>query len=344
VADVVALDRVNRILVHQGLQRIRQGRARPGVAALLEIAGRKPENATASDLGFAAAPRLNAAGRLEDMSLGIECLLSSHAEAARALASQLDAINRERREIEEQMKLDAFAILGKLGQDGRAGQQAGVCLRDESWHQGVIGILASRVKDRLHRPVIAFAPAGEGELKGSARSIPGVHIRDLLNDIAAAHPQLLHRFGGHAMAAGLSLRAADYPAFATLFDAQARQRMAGMDLDQALHSDGELQPEELRLENAELLQHAGPWGQGFPEPLFDGEFEVLQVRILKDKHLKLVLRTPGQQRALDGIAFFVEDPSAWLGCRHLKLAYRLDVNEFRDNRSLQLRIEYMESR
>ncbi len=342
VADVVALDRVNRILVHQGLQRIRQGQARPGIVALLEIAGRKPASVVAADLGFFAGPRLNAAGRLEDMGQGIECLLCEDVPAARAMAARLDQLNRDRRDIEEQMKLDAYAILANLDTAKRAKDLAGVCLFDSSWHQGVIGILASRVKDRLHRPVIAFAPVGNGEIKGSARSIPGVHIRDVLSNIASAHPGLLARFGGHAMAAGLSLDECNYPEFATLFDAEARKHLAGLDLAHAVHSDGELTPDELRLESAEILQQAGPWGQGFPEPLFDGEFEVVQSRIVGEKHLKLVLKTPDRKRMIDGIAFFVDDPESWLGCQRIKLAYRLDVNEFRDNRSVQMRIEYME--
>jgi single-stranded-DNA-specific exonuclease len=342
VADVVPLDRVNRILVHQGLQRIRQGQARPGITALLEAAGRKPGATTTADLGFAAGPRLNAAGRLEDMAQGIECLLCDNPAQARAMAERLDQLNRDRRDIEEQMKQDAFAILDGL--DAKQAQnRAGVCLFDPGWHQGVIGILASRVKDRLHRPVIAFAPAGAGEIKGSARSIPGVHIRDVLSDIAAAYPGLLARFGGHAMAAGLSLDQEAYHAFARVFDAEVGKRLQGMDLAHTLHSDGELDAEELRLECAELLQQGGPWGQGFPEPLFDGEFEVVQTRIVGEKHLKLVLRTPDQLRMIDGIAFFVDDPESWLGHRRLRLAYRLDVNEFRDHRSVQLRIEYMET-
>ena len=219
---------------------------------------------------------------------------------------------------------------------------AGVCLFDASWHQGVIGILASRVKDRLHRPVIAFAPAGNGEIKGSARSIPGVHIRDVLSNLASAHPGLLARFGGHAMAAGISLDECDYPEFSKLFDNEVRKHLVGLDLAHAVHSDGELSPDELRLESAEILQQAGPWGQGFPEPLFDGEFDVVQSRIVGEKHLKLVLKTPDQKRMIDGIAFFVDNPESWLGCQRIKLAYRLDVNEFRDNRSVQMRIEYME--
>lgn len=342
VADVVALDHVNRILVHQGLQRIRCGQARPGVAALLEVAGRSPRTVTAADLGFAAAPRLNAAGRIEDMSLGIECLLATEPETAKNLAVRLDGLNRERREIEDQMKLDALAILDAMGAR-QGGDAAGLCLFDAAWHQGVIGILASRIKDRLHRPVIAFAPSGAGEIKGSARSIPGVHVRDVLSDIAAAHPQLLNRFGGHALAAGLSLKAADFERFSEIFDAEVGKHLKGLDLDHAVHSDGELAAEEIRLESAELLQQAGPWGQGFPEPLFDGEFEVIQSRVVGSRHLKLVLRTPDQARMIDAIAFFVDDPESWLGCSRLKAAYRLDVNDFRDNRSVQLRIEYMEA-
>ena len=342
VADVVALDRVNRILVHQGLLRIRQGHARPGIVALLEIAGRKPASAVAADLGFFAGPRLNAAGRLEDMGQGIECLLCENVAVARSMATQLDQLNRDRREIEDQMKLDAYAILANLDTVKRPKDLAGVCLFDASWHQGVIGILASRVKDRLHRPVIAFAPAGNGEIKGSARSIPGVHIRDVLSNLASAQPGLLTRFGGHAMAAGLSLDECNFPEFARLFDNEVRKHLVGLDLAHAVHSDGELSPDELRLESAEILQHAGPWGQGFPEPLFDGEFDVVQSRIVGEKHLKLVLKTPDQKRMIDGIAFFVDDPESWLGCQRIKLAYRLDVNEFRDNRSVQMRIEYME--
>lgn len=343
VADVVALDRVNRILVHQGLQRIRQGQARPGIAALLEVSGRKGAAVVAADLGFALGPRLNAAGRLEDMALGIECLLSENLEQARGMAVQLDQLNRDRREIEDQMRLDAFTILENLDANRRGKDLWGVCLFDSSWHQGVIGILASRVKDRLHRPVIAFAPAGSGEVKGSARSIPGVHIRDVLSDIAAAYPGLLKRFGGHAMAAGLSLDKDAYHAFAKVFNVEVGRRMQGMDLAHTLHSDGELDAEELRLESAELLQQGGPWGQGFPEPVFDGVFEVVQARVVGEKHLKLVLRTPDQLRMIDGIAFFVDNPEIWLGYRRLRLAYKLDVNEFRDNRTVQLRVEYMET-
>jgi single-stranded-DNA-specific exonuclease len=322
---------------------MRQGLARPGIAALLEVSGRKAVSIVAADLGFAIGPRLNAAGRLEDMALGIECLLSDDLNTARTMAAQLDQLNRDRREIEDQMRLDAFAILENWEAKTQTQDLAGVCLFDASWHQGVIGILASRVKDRLHRPVIAFAHADNGEIKGSARSIAGVHIRDVLNDIATQYPGLLSRFGGHAMAAGLSLDRSAYQAFTKVFDAEVRKRLQGMDLAHVIYSDGELNADEIRLESAELLQQGGPWGQGFPEPSFDGIFEVVQIRVLAGKHLKLVLRTHDQSRVIDGIVFFVDSPESWLGQTRLRLVYKLDVNEFRDNRTVQLRVEYMES-
>lgn len=343
VADVVNLDHVNRILVHQGLQRIRSEQAHPGILALLEAAGRKPRLATAADLGFFAGPRLNAAGRLDDMTLGIECLLSDSLQDARSRAVTLDGLNRERREIEEQMKMDALAWLENLEQPEQG--RAALCLFEEDWHQGVVGLVASRIKDRVHRPVIAFAPADEGssELKGSARSIPGVHIRDVLSDIATRHPHLLRRFGGHAMAAGLSLDRAHFEEFARAFDAEVATHLVSLDLEQAVQSDGGLEEHELDLDMAELLRQGGPWGQGFPEPLFDGDFEVVQSRVVGERHVKLVLRVPQGGRVLDAIAFGVDDPAGWLDCRRLRAAYRLEVNEYRDARNLQLRIEYMES-
>ncbi|BBA36482.1 ssDNA-specific exonuclease RecJ [Methylocaldum marinum] len=342
VADVVTLDHVNRILVHQGLQRIRSGQAHAGLLALLEVSGRNSRIITAADLGFAVAPRLNAAGRLEDMTLGIECLLTDDADAARAMAVRLDQLNRDRREIEEQMKLDALAHLEDL--DASLATKAALCLFDDSWHQGVVGILASRIKDRLNRPVIAFARTDGDEIKGSARSIPGVHIRDVLSDIATRYPNLLRKFGGHAMAAGLSLHRDDLPHFTELFEEEVALHVADLDLDHAIHSDGPLEAHELDLDIAELLRQAGPWGQGFPEPLFDGEFEVTQSRIVGDRHLKLVLKIPNSEKFIDGIAFFVDEPSDWLACRHLRAVYRLDINEFRDARNVQLRMEYMEGR
>lgn len=341
VADVVPLDHVNRILVHQGLQRMRSGQAHPGVLALLQVAGRRFSQANAADLGFFAGPRLNAAGRLEDMRLGIECLLSDSPDAAREMATELQRLNQERREIEEQMKQDAWAALEALENPGA--DKPAVCLFDESWHQGVIGILASRIKDRLHRPVIAFAPGNGDEIKGSGRSIPGLHIRDALCDVAARRPGLLVKFGGHAMAAGMSIRRADFEAFAALFEEEVARRLAGVDLDNAIHSDGALTESDLRLDLAEALQAAGPWGQAFPEPIFDGEFDVAECRIVGERHLKLLLRALPSGRPIDAIVFGVDNPGQWLGSRRIRAAYRLDVNEYQGERRLQLRVEYMEA-
>ncbi|SMF96888.1 single-stranded-DNA-specific exonuclease [Methylomagnum ishizawai] len=341
VADVVPLDHVNRILIHQGLRRIGSGQASPGILALLEVAGRKPKQITAADLGFSVGPRLNAAGRLDDMSLGIECLLTDHPTTALDMAARLDRMNKERRELEDQMKQEALAYLDAL--DVPLGDKAAICLYDAAWHQGVIGLVASRVKDLANRPVVVFASAGDDLAKGSVRSIPGIHIRDLLSDINTQNPGLIRQFGGHAMAAGLSLGLEDLPRFMALFEQEAGRRLDRADLEHAVHSDGSLEPHELDLAMAEQLRQAGPWGHGFPEPLFDGEFEIAQRRVLGDKHLKLVLRPVGGGREIDAIAFGLADPGAWLDCRTLRAAYRLDVNEFRDHRIAQLRIEYMES-
>mgnify|MGYP001233832346 CR=1 FL=1 len=342
VADVVALDKVNRILVYQGLMRIRTGRCHPGLQALIEISGRNPLTLAASDLGFALGPRLNAAGRMDDMSLGIQCLLTEDSALAKTIALQLDDLNNDRKDIEGQMKQEALALLGRMKTLDEHHLPAGVCLFDENWHQGVIGILASRIKDQLHRPVIAFAPAGKDLIKGSARSIPGVHIRDVLSDIAAIHPKLLSKFGGHAMAAGLSITMHDYPAFALAFDEMVRKRLATVDLEQKIWSDGELSEQEMTLELAELLQTAATWGQEFPEPVFHGMFDVIQARIVGQQHLKLVMRKPNGNLLLDGIAFFVDKPEQWLGLRVCTAAYKLDVNEFRGQRSVQLLVQYLE--
>jgi len=342
VADVVPLDRINRILVHQGLLRIRSGQLRVGLAAILEVANRAHDSIVAADLGFAVGPRLNAAGRLDDMSLGIECLLSEEIERARTLAAELDAMNRERRQIEEQMKAEALALLNELEPPDKEQALFGVCLFDDSWHQGVIGIVASRIKDRLQRPVIAFAPAADGEIKGSARSIPEVHIRDVLSEVAAAHPDLLNKFGGHAMAAGMSLRLADYPAFALAFDAAVKARLTGVDVDRAIYTDGRLDERVLGLDFAEQLGRAGPWGQGFPEPVFEGRFDVVHTRVVGQKHVKFVLRLPGISGVIDAIAFFVERPESWVGSSRINVAYRLAVNEFRNVRGAQLVIEAMD--
>ena len=347
VADVVTLDRNNRILVNEGLKRIRAGRACAGILALLEIGKRTLPALQASDLGFAAGPRLNAAGRLDDMALGIECLLADDPVVAMAMAHRLDEMNQQRKGIEEDMRDQAVSDLDALDIGG-ATAPAGVCIYNPAWHQGVIGILAARIKERLHRPVIAFADAGvdgEGEpqLKGSARSIAGLHIRDVLDTVATRNPGLISRFGGHAMAAGLSLRTRDYPQFCAAFAAEVTALLTEDDLQARILTDGEVRAEELTLSTAQLLRELGPWGQGFPEPSFDGEFEILQQRMLGAKHLKLVLCPPGcRQQALDAIAFNV-DPALWATCNVARISavYRLDVNEYRGQRSLQLVLEHL---
>jgi len=344
VADVVALDQVNRILVHQGMLRIRSGQCQAGIKALVDISARQLANIHAADLGFAIAPRLNAAGRMDDMSIGIQCLLTDDAELAHDIAEQLDVLNQDRKEIEGQMKTEAMALLADMQALDEKHVAAGVCLYDANWHQGVIGILASRIKDRLHRPVIAFAPADSGELKGSARSIQGVHIRDVLSDIAATHPQLLSKFGGHAMAAGLTIKLHDYPAFALAFAESVEAKLDQVDLQQKVWSDGALDDAHMTLAFAELLQQAAIWGQAFPEPVFDGVFDVIQCRIVGKQHLKFVLRLPMSNLLIDAIAFFADKPENWLGCRTIHAAYKLDVNEYRGQRSLQLQLHYLEKK
>ena len=342
VADVVALEQSNRILVYQGLLRIRTGRCHAGLTALVEVSGKNPQTITAADLGFSLGPRLNAAGRMDDMSLGIQCLLSDDPALAKDIALQLDELNNDRREVEAVMKHEAQTYLSEMKALDEHHLPAGVCLFDANWHQGVIGILASRIKDQVHRPVIAFAPAGKDLIKGSARSIPGVHIRDVLSDIAAAHPKLLSKFGGHAMAAGLSLKMHDYPPFALAFDEMVSKRLASVDLEQKILSDGELAEQEMTIEIADLLQNSATWGQEFPEPLFDGVFDVIQSRIVGQRHLKLVLRKPVGDLVIDAIAFFVDRPEHWLGLRQIKAVYKLDINEFRGNRTVQFIVQYFE--
>lgn len=341
VADVVPLDYNNRILVHHGLRRIRAGQCSAGISALLEISGRNQARIVASDLGFAVAPRLNAAGRLEDMSLGIECLLSENSTHAREMAQRLDQLNDERRVIEQDMQEQAFSVLKKL-QPESENLPSGICLFDEEWHQGVIGILASRIKDRMHRPVIAFALASAHEIKGSCRSISGLHIRDVLAEISTLYPDLITKFGGHAMAAGLTIPRAKFEAFSKAFAEIVSARMNDEMLNNALISDGELQPQELTLSVAEILREAGPWGQSFPEPLFDGVFEILEQRLVGSKHLKMVLSN--SSRTIDAIAFNV-DLNSWPNyrCSHVNIAYRMDVNEFRGKRNVQLIVEQLET-
>ncbi|MDX1251334.1 MAG: single-stranded-DNA-specific exonuclease RecJ [Gammaproteobacteria bacterium] len=346
VADVVPLDHVNRILVAQGLARIRAGACCAGIRALLEVAGRRYERIGATDLGFAVGPRLNAAGRLDDMTLGIECLLTDDDTRARDIAGQLDHLNRERRGIENEMQEQALTLLagsefGEPEPETRNAKNSfGLCLFDESWHQGVIGILASRIKDRYHRPVIAFAPANEQEIKGSARSIPGVHIRDVLDSVAAHHPGLLTKFGGHAMAAGLTLKREHFDAFRQAFDEEIRALLDNQPPQATVLSDGELPPRDLGLELAETLRNASPWGQGFPEPVFDGRFEIVNQRIVGEKHLKMLLKIPGSTALLDAIAFNKGQGADEVGPQ-VHMAYKLDVNEYQGRRSVQLIVEHI---
>jgi len=342
VADVVPLDANNRILVHQGLARIRAGRARPGLRALLEVAGKQYGRITSTDLGFILGPRLNAAGRLDDMSLGIECLLCEDEALARDMAVQLDQLNQDRKAIEQGMQREALAQLKDLPVENLP---FGLCLFEADWHQGVIGILASRLKERYHRPTIAFADAGEGMLKGSARSVPGFHIRDALDAVASRHPGLISKFGGHAMAAGLSLPAEHFETFAKAFDEEVRRQLCEDDLTGRLLSDGVLSIDEFNLPLARELRNAGPWGQHFPEPLFHGAFQLVQQRIVGERHLKVVLKSECGSLQLDGIAFGV-DREVWPNptVRWVELAYKLDVNEFRGQESVQLLISHLAPR
>ncbi len=342
VADVVPLDHTNRILVEQGLRRIRAGRAVAGIGALIEVAGRNRRTLSASDIGFGLGPRLNAAGRLDDMSLGIECLLGDAADEVLEMARELDRLNRERQGIEGEMHAQAVEDLEhRLPGDGEL--PYGLALFDETWHQGVVGILASRLKERLHRPVIAFARGDGGELKGSARSIPGVHIRDVLDRIASRTPGLISRFGGHAMAAGMTLPEAHLADFSAAFDAVLRELLTEEDLRGVILSDGELADSELNLQTARLLRAAGPWGQAFPEPLFDGEFELLDRRIVGQRHLRLRLKAPGCGQVLEAIAFNTTDAD-WPGdVQRLHLAYRLDVNEYAGRITAQLVVQHLQA-
>jgi len=346
VADVVPLDYNNRILVAQGLKRIRAGMARPGILAMLEVAGRKPYRVVASDLGFALGPRLNAAGRLDDISLGIQCLLCESEPLAREMALALDDLNRDRRSIESGMQQEALAMLDKLDMGEGDELPWGLCLYDPGWHQGVIGILASRIKDRLHRPVIVFADAGDGTLKGSARSIAGLHIRDALDAVAARHPDVLQKFGGHAMAAGMSIEPARLEDFKHAFDAEVRRQLSVDDLQAVIVTDGGLEPDEVCLPLAEQLRDAGPWGQHFPEPLFDGEFILVQQRLVGEKHLKMTLaKSADDQQLVDAIAFNV-DLEQWPNqqAQRVHIVYRLDVNEYRGRASVQLIVDHLYAR
>lgn len=340
VADLVPLDFNNRVLVEAGLKRIRAGRACAGITALIEAGKRSVATICASDLGYVVGPRLNAAGRLEDMGLGVECLLTDDPSRAQHLAAELDRINRERRDLQASMVAEAELMVGTA----HATDAVGVALFEPSWHAGVVGLVASKLKERLHRPVIAFAPASEDEtavLRGSARSIPGFHIRDALAAIDARQPGLVERFGGHAMAAGLSLRADDFGRFAAAFDAVAREWLGERPLQPVLDTDGELAPEHLHLDLARLLRHAAPWGQAFPEPVFDNVFECPSWRVMGEKHLRLDLRDPRDGRTHEAVMF-----NAYTGVAPppvLRAAYELSVNDWQGRESLRLLLRHIEA-
>ncbi|MEE9325933.1 MAG: single-stranded-DNA-specific exonuclease RecJ [Cocleimonas sp.] len=353
VADVVPLDQNNRILVEQGLRRMRSGKACAGIQALFQIAKRNINNAVSTDLAFACGPRLNAAGRLDDMSLGIECLLATDLQQAIDLASALDDLNIERRAIEESMKAEALTLLEALDNDKLSGELPPViCLYKDNWHQGVIGILAARVRERYNRPAIIFAPAnidGEqasadsdgDEIKGSARSITTLHIRDIFDEVATNYPGLLDKFGGHAMAAGLSLRKNQLAEFTeAICDVVTKQ--VNTETFQEVHlSDGKLHPKEFELKQADELRYAAPWGQHFPAPVFDNRFKLVNKRLLKEKHLKLLLVPEGQSRSVAAIAFNVDIDKWPEEGETVHLLYRLEVNEFRGSSSLQLMVDQL---
>jgi single-stranded-DNA-specific exonuclease len=341
VADLVSLDQNNRILIHQGLCRIRKAQCTPGIIALLTLAERDPARVVAADLGFAVGARLNAAGRMDDMSLGIECLLSDDLERAKDIARILNQLNDERKSVEQDMQIQALTALNKLNTELHEHLPRGLCLFDESWHQGVIGILASRLKEKFNRPVVVFAPGVEDELKGSVRSIPGLHIRDTLALIDAEHPNLIAKFGGHAMAAGLTICRNALASFTQIFSDIMGRLLTEQQLEHLLLTDGELNPDEFNLEVAAMLRDAGPWGQAFPEPIFDDTFQIIEQRIVGGKHLKL--RLAKANKMMDAVSFFV-DTKTWPNhrCQFVRAAYRLDINEYKGRRSVQLIVEHLE--
>lgn len=344
VADVVPLDQVNRALVHQGLLRIRSGHSRPGIQALLRIAGKNPARLVATDLGFALGPRLNAAGRLDDISLGIQCLLCDDPQQALHTAQALDELNQDRKSIETGMQQQALAIVEQLGLDDKS-MPVALCLFQPDWHQGVVGLLASRIKEKYHRPVVAFARGDNGDLKGSCRSIPGLHIRDTLDAVATQNPGLITKFGGHAMAAGLSLNEDKLSEFEQAFEQQVAQLVTEDDLQARLITDGCLEAQQLSMHTAEMLRDAGPWGQLFPEPCFQGDFRIVQQRIVGERHLKLVLAPHNQPEiAIDAIWFNI-DTARWPNpeAETVHCVYRLDVNEFRGLESLQLMVQHLQA-
>ena len=344
VADVVSLDKNNRIFVYHGLERIKAGYVRPGILALIDISQRQQRTLTAGDFGFSLGPRLNAAGRLDDMSLGIELLLSKDITRARQLAVKLDELNTQRRSIEESMRIEAEDKLHKLSIKRQNTLLTGLCLYQEDWHQGIIGILASRIKEKTHCPVIAFAPSECGRIKGSARSINGFHIRDALAEIANSAPGLLCSYGGHAMAAGLTIKTEDFEHFHREFQSITKEKLNEENLMASLVTDGELKAEEHTLPVAIMLRDAGPWGQHFPEPLFDGTFRVINQKLLKNKHLKFVVTHPESNQWIDAILFNA-DLTCWpdASVQRAFIVYKLDINEYRGNQNIQIIVKHMEA-
>ncbi len=343
VADVVELDFNNRILVGQGLKWIRARRCSQGVMALIRIAGSVPERITSADLGFLLGPRLNAAGRLADMSLGIECLLTDDFSSAVSLALQLDKFNRERKLVQADMQEEAEAYLRDVVELEQGELPFGVCLYDAGWHQGVVGILAGRIKEMVNRPVLIFASAGEGLLKGSGRSISGIHLKDVLEALAVQYPSLIQRYGGHAMAAGLTIREADYAEFRELFDAQVRSLTAGRLPGAEIITDGKLEPADISLELAGEIENAGPWGQGFPEPLFDNVFTVVDARTVGNRHLKMKLLPGGAERAVEAISFNTGRDAIEESAQSHRFVYRLAINDYNGARTPQLIVEHIQS-
>jgi single-stranded-DNA-specific exonuclease len=339
VADVVTLDYNNRILVEQGLRRIRADYCCPGIRALIQAAGRNQTNLVASDLAFYLGPRLNAAGRMDDMSYGITCLLSEDDYTARQHAELLQTFNQERRFEEAKMQQEASDMLDSLGDVEQL--PIGICLFEEKWHQGVVGILAARVKDRLHRPVIIFTHDKDDKIRGSGRSVPGVHIRDVIETIAIQSPGMISHFGGHAMAAGLTIQRSQFKAFQQAFDKEVRKDLSTDELHGTIFTDGALSGNDFSLELAEQLRTLTPWGQGFPEPIFDGEFEILNRRILKEKHLKMQVRPLDGEQPIDVIAFNTVDSDWPPDVNRIQLAYRLEVNVFRGSKNLQLMAKHL---
>lgn len=341
VADVVPLDTNNRILVHQGLHRVRAGRCCAGIKALIEVSKREAPRLVANDFGFALGPRLNAAGRLDDMSVSIELLLTDDMAYARELANELDGLNQTRRDIEAGMQQEALVLFNQIDYSDNQ-LPHGLALYHPEWHQGVVGILASRIKEQYHRPVIAFAPAGDGILKGSGRSVQGVHMRDALERLNTLQPGLMQKFGGHAMAAGLTLEEGNFEAFKHHFELLMGEIIQPEQLSGVIWSDGELARNEFSLETAELIRESGPWGQSFPEPVFDGHFQLLQQKLVGTKHLKLILEPINGGPMLDAIMFNI-DVRRWPdnSVKKAKIAFKLDVNEFRGQRNVQLMIEHI---